>query len=267
MTEPSLMMFEKIIITNKKNLLRYQNDIIALFSKSFNVELDIELWRWAYIDNVNGDPIVSLYFHKNVLVGHYAIIPIKLKYKKNNILAALSMTTMVDIKYRRHGLFVEQANEVYKKAKSLGFTLVYGFPNSKSAPGFKKRLDWTIDNSSFVVTIQGGAMISKVVDRGNQIYFNYQDSNLLNWRLSKPNQKYIKNESLILKEFEGNFDIVFHNNNFSNLEKCQNYNVLVEGGQFEKSQKTFNYIFGYKILDEKLVDFQFKKDLIMSDVF
>ena len=259
--------FEKKLIINKNELLKYKDDIAELFHASFDAELDMDMWKWAYIDNVCGDPIVSLYFHNEKLVGHYAVIPMKLKYNDKTILAALSMTTMVDAAYRKHGLFIEQANEVNKKAKELGFSLVYGFPNLKSAPGFKKRLGWTIDNKSYVIKIQGKDLVNKSVKSDNQISFNDKDDLLLNWRLSKPNQKYIKNGNLILKEFDDDLDIVFHQNDFEKLEKERYYNILVDDSDDYENKKSFDYVFGYKIFDDKLIDFRFKKDLIISDVF
>ena len=80
--------FDKKLITSKSELLKYQDDIAELFYDSFKEKLDVELWKWAYIDNICGDPIVSLYFHNEKLVGHYAIIPMKLKYKNSEILTA-----------------------------------------------------------------------------------------------------------------------------------------------------------------------------------
>ena len=259
--------FEKKLITNKNELLQYEDDITELFEKSFDVKFDTNFWKWAYIDNICGDPIVSLYFHNEKLIGHYAVIPMKLTYNGKNILAALSMTTMVDASYRKHGIFIEQANEVNEKAKELGFSLVYGFPNSKSAPGFKKRLGWTIDNQSYVAKVKGSELINKNTKLDNQISFNHKDDLLLDWRLTKPNQKYIRNGNLILKEFGDDLDIVYHQNNFEKLEKERYYNILVDNADDYEDRKLFDYVFGYKIFDDELVNFSFKKDLIISDVF
>ncbi len=261
------MIFNKKLITNKIELLEYQYDILELFRTSFNAELDKEIWKWAYIDNICGNPIVSLYFHNDKLIGHYAIIPMRLNFNSNNLLAALSMTTMVDINYRRHGIFIQQATEVYEKAKTLGFSLVYGFPNLKSAPGFKKRLDWTIDTQSYVIRIQGKYLINKKIKSENKICLDFQDKEFLKWRLSKPNQEYIKKDYFVLKKFDDAFDIVYHEFNFLDIEKENYYNLLVDESDGYQNEKEFEYLFGYKIFDDKLIGFEFKKDLIMSDVF
>ncbi len=260
-------MFDKKLITSKDELLEYSGDIAELFQKCFNDKPSKELWQWAYIDNVCGEPIVSLYYHDQNLIGHYAVIPMRLYCNGKNILAALSMTTMVDMDYRRHGLFMKQANEVYDKAKELGFSLVYGFPNKQSAPGFRKRLGWIINNQSYVSKIQGRDLINKNFTFSNQISFNHKDEELLAWRLSKPNQEYFRNGSLIMKKFENDVDIVFHQNDFTGLKQENYYNLLVDESDNYKSEKMFDYAFGYRIFDEKLINFQLKKDLIMSDIF
>jgi len=260
-------MFNKKLITDKNELLLYKQDIIELFEICFNAALDINLWNWAYIDNVCGNPVVSLVYHGNRLVGHYAIVPIRLQYGGKIIQSGLSMTTMVDAAYRRHGLFIQQANEVYDKAKELGYLLVYGFPNLKSAPGFKKRLNWIVNDESCVVKIKGEYIKNKEKNMDNKICFNCRDEQLLEWRLSKPGQKYIRKGNLILKKFKKNYDIVFHQNDFQGIKHDSYYNMFVEDKKKCKQYKSFDYAFGYKIINENLADADFKIDLIMSDVF
>lgn len=261
------MIFDRKLITSKIELLKYRDDIAVLFQESFGIELDKDLWKWAYIDNICGDPVVSLYFHKNKLIGHYAVVPMKLELNSRSILAALSMTTMVSVSYRRHGVFIKQANEVYEKAKEIGFSLVYGFPNKNSAPGFKKRLNWQIDSQVSVIKIRGKELESKKTNLKNILFFNAQDNELLEWRLSKPNTNYIRTGDLILKKFGSGSDIVVHNYDFSKLEEEGYYHILIDELDPCQGESLFDYVFGYKIFDNKLVDFNFKKDLVLSDIF
>jgi acyl dehydratase len=262
------MQFNKIMINNKDELLKYKEQIFDLFKHSFNQIIDERLWYWAYIDNPNGNPIVSLYFDKNKLVGHYAIIPVNLIKNKKNILGALSMTTMVDLSYRKYGIFISQANEVYSLAKELNYKFVFGFPNKKSAPGFKKRLRWTIEDTLYVAKLTKNELISLSLNPSeDKIIFNTVEEKNIQWRLNKPNQKYIKKENNILKKFDDNFDIVFDSGEYSLLED-KIYNILLDR-DLDKftDKKEFDYIFGYRLFDYTLEDVEFKKDLIMSDVF
>ena len=261
--------FKKIMINDKNELLKYKTQILELFEHSFGSKMDEKLWYWAYIDNPNGNPIVSLYFDGSKLVGHYAVIPINFIHNQKNIDAVLSMTTMVDLFYRKYGIFIEQANEVYDKANELGYKFVCGFPNKKSAPGFKKRLNWILEEDFYVANFSYNEL-QQIEKRSylNAISFNTQDKANIEWRLSKPNQNYFKKNNNILKEFEGNFDIVFNGFDFSNLDRDKKYNLLLDHSLDKHlDKKEFDYIFGYRLFDTSLEGVEFKKDLLMSDVF
>lgn len=261
--------FKKIMINDKNELLKYKTQILELFEHSFGSKMDEKLWYWAYIDNPNGNPIVSLYFDGSKLVGHYAVIPINFIHNQKNIDAVLSMTTMVDLFYRKYGIFIEQANEVYDKANELGYKFVCGFPNKKSAPGFKKRLNWILEEDLYVANFSYNEL-QQIEKRSyqNAISFSTQDKENIEWRLSKPNQNYFKKNNNILKEFEGNFDIVFNGFDFSNLDKDKKYNLLLDHSLDKHlDKKEFDYMFGYKLFDTALEGVEFKKDLLMSDVF
>lgn len=259
--------FDKIIITDKEELLKYKTQIFDLFKRCFSKTIDEKLWEWAYIDNPNGNPIVSLYFDKDNLVGHYAVIPLNMTYDNNEIKAVLSMTTMVDLSYRKYGIFVEQANDVYIKAKELGYKFVCGFPNKKSAPGFKKRLQWNLNENLYVAKLNYDE-IKRLVKNGNkkQINFNIQDERNLEWRLKKPNQNYIYKDSNILKEYGDDYDIVF-SSDLSRLDENKSYNMLLRDNVEYLDKKQFDYIFGYRFFDKSLENIDFKIDLLMSDVF
>lgn len=263
------MVFNKVIISNKNELLKYKDEIFKLFENSFNKQIDEKLWEWAYLENPNGNPIVSLYFDKNKLVGHYAVIPMKFLYMQKSIHAVLSMTTMVDIAYRKYGVFIDQANDVYEKATELGYKFVCGFPNKKSAPGFKKRLDWVLEENLYVAKFTYNELqkVDKKVDE-NAISFNIQDKKNIEWRLNKPNQMYTRKGDNIIKVFNNDFDIIFNGLDFSILEKRGNYNLLLDD-ELENylDKKQFDYIFGYRLFDSSLTDINFKIDLIISDVF
>lgn len=261
--------FKKIMINDKNELLKYKTQILELFEHSFGSKMDEKLWYWAYISNPNGNPIVSLYFDGSKLVGHYAVIPINFIHNQKNIYAVLSMTTMVDLFYRKYGIFIEQANEVYDKANELGYKFVCGFPNKKSAPGFKKRLNWILEEDLYVANFSYNEL-QQIEKRSylNAISFNTQDKENIEWRLSKPNQNYFKKNNNILKEFEGNFDIVFNGFDFSNLDRDKKYNLLLDHSLDKHlDKKEFDYIFGYRLFDTSLEGVDFKKDLLMSDVF
>ena len=264
------MEFKKILISNKKELVCYKAAILELFEKAFSRKLSILEWEWAYIDNPNGEPVVSLYFHDNELIGHYGIIPIRLKVSDSEFLiAGLSMTTMVERRYRKYGVFVSQAKEVYSEATKLGYSLVYGFPNKNSAPGFMKRLDWVLDKSYVIASLNKEQIQQTLCLKANEsmIEFFISDENQKKWRLSKPEIQYDFHGGNVTKKFGDCIDLLYFNGNCSLLGSQNVYNIITKLELCTDNVECVPYVFGYKLLDNKLKNKTFKVDLIMSDVF
>ena len=142
---------ETILVTTKEDLLQYRDKICLLFHDCFSSKMSLGLWEWAYINNIYGPPVVALSFDGDRLVAHYAVIRNDLANQEQGVLkTGLSMTTMVAESHRKHYLFTALAELVYDELKSQSFNLVCGFPNEMSVPGFKKRLQWTILESSYI---------------------------------------------------------------------------------------------------------------------
>jgi hypothetical protein len=268
------MNFDFLLLDNKKDLVQYRTVILELFNACFGEKLDQSIWDWAYLDNPMGNPFVSLCFDDEVLAGHYAIIPYNLVHNGRTIQACLSLTSMVDVKYRKCGLFVEQAKRVFEKAKDSGVDLVFGFPNAKSTPGFRKRLGWILEAPDIVasVTMKELSDSSEFMGRlenNSLIKINREDSEYWQWRMSKPHQEYADFGSVVTKVFNDDEDIVFIDQirNDSSFD-TQKFNILVDASVDDlKPHSVFSYQFGYLPLTESVIDLDFKKDLIMSDVF
>ncbi|CAD7288715.1 GNAT family N-acetyltransferase [Campylobacter suis] len=258
-------MFDKILITKKSELHEFKGQIATLFTACFNREFDDELWQWAYIDNPNADPIISLFFDKATkeLAGHYALIPIFLRFNNQDLKCALSMGVMVGEKYRKFGLVISQAVAVYDMAKKLGYELVYGFPNKNSAPALQRLLGWNIDDS-FIAELNSTEIknLNKPTYQIDYDTLHPQNS----WRLDKPKQLYKMQGKNILKNFSDQIDLVYNGYDFDVLDTDMRYNVLTNDKNFIMKKK-FDYVFGYRLFNQKLKGVEFKKDLIMSDVF
>lgn len=112
-----------------------------LLSQSFdNFKPSVEYLDWLYFENPRG--IVCGYdaFDGDVLVAHYACIPIKIRGFQFNSL--LSLNTATHPNYQGRGLFGELARQTYEAASST-FANVIGVANSNSVGGFIKRLGFT----------------------------------------------------------------------------------------------------------------------------
>ena len=262
------------LINSKDNLKPHKDSILELFSACFGKELDPSVWDWAYLDNPMGNPIVSLCHADGKLVGHYAVIPFDLAYEGEKLPACLSMTTMVDTACRKYGLFIELAQQVYDVAQSLGYKIVFGFPNAKSTPGFRKRLAWELGEADYVANVtmkqlSGSAEFLASLADTTLIRPCIADVEFVRWRLSKPGQKYENYFPLIIKEFSNQKDIVYIDTapDESN-DNAQKYNILLDSRVDSlNAYSVFSYQFGYKVLDSQYSGLKFKKDMLLSDVF
>lgn len=268
------MNFKFTMIDNFDILTPYKESILELFNNCFEKKLNPAFWDWAYQNNPMGSPIVSLCHCDDKLVGHYAVIPYNLTYKNLILPACLSMTTMVHSSCRKYGLFVEQATQVYERAHALGYGVVFGFPNEKSTPGFRKRLDWMLDEPDYVAYVTlaqlaDSSELRALLDDTSLVSLDFGNHSFMEWRLAKPSHKYRTCHSFVIKDFNSQEDIVALNNlSFDGHAESERYNILLDAGVTDlRSYEVFPYQFGYRALDDRYQGIKFKKNMLMSDVF
>lgn len=261
---------KRVLVTEKDILTKYKGEILKLFEVCFQRKIDERVWDWAYKENPLGNPIVSLCFDGDKLVGHYAVIPIPMAVGGQKVQALLSMTTMVHPAYRKEGLFVSQAEEVYIEAEAQGYSLVCGFPNKNSIPGFRKRLGWTIIDTLEVVKVCKRDIAKYLAPEESEfLKFDIKDREGLNWRLQKPGSSYFKISDSILKRFRGGLDLVYRGIDIDSLDNDLSFSMLVnkKNKEIESVSEGFDYAFGYRFLNNKYLGVDFKLDLLLSDVF
>jgi hypothetical protein len=251
---------ELIYINGREQLLTYYDGISNLFSESFDKPLDKALWFWAYIDNPFGEPLVSVALHRGRLVGHYAVIPMNLENSSDKLSGFLSMTTMVSVDFRKNKLFQRLAEIVYERINDLGMpSIVFGFPNNNSAPGFTKRLGWTICENYKVVSIKPHQvtevvlLFDQLLDR-DPYTLNLENYDIKKWRTSKPNQSWSYNAGLGLKSIGNEFDLM-HITNAQELKKIEPSSVInmilpVNSDlNLDDIEISFPYRFGYLLFN------------------
>ncbi|EES48078.1 GNAT family N-acetyltransferase [Clostridium botulinum] len=119
-----------------------EKEIINLFKESFCKEMKHFQWRWNYDANICKDKFIKLMWDDKTLAGHYAILPNKMKIYDKIYEVGLSMTTMTSKEYKKQGVFVKLASNLYEEIYNK-VPIIYGFPNNNSLHGFKKYLGWT----------------------------------------------------------------------------------------------------------------------------
>ena len=90
--------------------------ILRLFERSFGKPLSEAFWRWRFMDDPHGGPLIELAWDGHILAGHYAVSPMTVAIEGERCLASLSMTTMTDPDYRGQGLFGQLATRLYAAA-------------------------------------------------------------------------------------------------------------------------------------------------------
>ncbi len=283
-----------IAANDRETLLRHREAILDLFSLCFGREMDPALWEWAYQRNPCGDARVHLAYAETALTGHYAMIPQRYREGHRQLTLALSMTTMVHPKHRRAGLFNRLAEACYAEATHDGVQAVLGFPNNKSAPGFRKRLQWRchddyrmvktsvedVESTSPCRVIDYTEFMQRFRDTCDRLMLDLGEEKLLAWRLSKPGVEYTlladdADGLFIVKIHEDALDVVFSSvpdpvNQLGPFARSHGCTALVcfedaDRGPHLCEQETIQYRFGYRPLQQ--TDVTFRPQLIMSDVF
>ncbi|MBN1040386.1 GNAT family N-acetyltransferase [Clostridium botulinum] len=119
-----------------------EKEIINLFKEAFCKEMKYFQWRWNYDDNICKDKFIKLMWDDKTLADHYTILPNKMKIYDEIYEVGLSMTTMTSKEYKKQGIFVKLASNLYEEIYNK-VPIIYGFPNNNSLHGFKKYLGWT----------------------------------------------------------------------------------------------------------------------------
>ena len=119
-----------------------EDEIYALFARSYGKEIQDGLWTWRFRENASGPGQIQLAWSDDHLAGHYAVSSVRLRVAGTNVLTALSGTTMTDPEFRGQGLFPMLADATYEMMRQNEMPFVWGFPNSQSHGGFVKNLAW-----------------------------------------------------------------------------------------------------------------------------
>ncbi|WP_165778824.1 GNAT family N-acetyltransferase [Leptospira perolatii] len=267
---------EYLDITSKKDLVVYQNEILQLFEVSYGKPLDLSIWQWAYSENFFGDPIVCLAIEKSLIVGHYAVIPFRLRNNSGKLLNSyLSMTTMVAPSHQGKGLFTILAKRVYENgAKLYPDFMVFGFPNDNSVHGFKKHLGWRLQESKIAVankqTLLQSVPFLKIYNDSSRFYPDLSNPEGLSWRMSKPGSEWVAFGGAYLKKFESHYDLMYYGSpkDLENIPDEISFNALIDSQVLAEAEfsETKPYRFGYYCSDNHSFP-EFKLCMSMSDVF
>ena len=263
------------VIDSKKALVLLRGQILSLFSECYGKELPGALWDWAYIDNVFGNPVVTVCIDGGKVVAHYAVVPFFLHNGQGDELRSyLSMTTMVAPSHRNGGLFVKLADITYERMVANGGTAVVGFPNTQSSPGFKKYLGWTLDEMDYVALVGRSELLAdealkQQLDDRSRFALNMGEATIRKWRMARPGGTYHDMGGCVVKSFGDNYDLMWAQDSsaLASLPGGRRFNLLVEAANpAHLAHKQFDYQFGYRHFNGAS-GLAVCKTLSLSDVF
>jgi hypothetical protein len=264
------MALEFQLITHKNELIGHKENISSLFQACFERPINHRHWRWLYIDNVVGEPIVSLCYQGDSLVGHFAVIPSSLYGGGKTMVPIQSLTTMIHSDFRGELLFLKLPQMVFKEAQRQQYQFLIGFPNANLAGPVKSIYKWTLCQK--YVALLSGLQIKHLfgnTDFSNHIQLNMNEQSFRTWRLAKPGIEYHDHGDHITKLYEGVEELLYFNvSGLNSLDENRKYKVLLdEDIEAFKNNKLFDYMFSFKFYSGDLNNMHFKVDLLMSDVF
>jgi len=126
---------------------------------------DLSKWRWEYVNTPQGTSKIFLYEDKKKIVGHYALIPILLKYKDKSVISGKSEDAMMHKHYRGYGnrftKLVKKGNEI---SHDEGIDIIWGFPNQAALmPHVKGGYDYIGDTFSSIKIVNIRDFLEKLV--------------------------------------------------------------------------------------------------------
>jgi len=222
--------------------------VCSLLSKVFKKKFSFQYIKWLYTQNPEGKAITCNIFYKNKIVGHYAIIPTKIKINSKIYNSGLSLNTAVDDDFKGKGFFKIMASKTYKQSIKKGIKFIYGVSNYHSTRLFEKYFNFK--NLGPLDVKIGFGKNDTISKKKIKIFWNKKS---FIWRLKKPNIKYnilsskkkleinysfLKLFKINMGEFENNFLIQKKNYN-NKIFNFLNIHIGI-GKDFEKKTLYFN---------------------------
>lgn len=101
----------------------------VVFPEAEEGKFDRRFWAWEFMDNPTGQSRIWVAVDRgNDIVGHYAIIPTKLKAGTHELTASIVVDVMIHPNYRRQGMFEQLGRLALEQVGKEGLKYSYGFP-------------------------------------------------------------------------------------------------------------------------------------------
>ncbi|MGF7081299.1 GNAT family N-acetyltransferase [Mucilaginibacter sp. UYCu711] len=191
-------------------------DMDLLYKAVYGYERPVGFFQKKYDTDYTGVKYIGYlaYNQQHQPIAFYGVIPTLVWYNGKTVLAAQSADTMTHPGYRNMGVFRALANLTYALCKQEGISLVFGFPNQNSLPGFIK-MGWHITESldSFQIRV-GGMLQLQMIARRYPVL-----RPLYNWYTDRILKNYLKNKKGVQNSvLADGYNGVFRDDNYLNYK-------------------------------------------------
>jgi GNAT superfamily N-acetyltransferase len=147
---------------DEAQILRLRRLVFGDLDEQRNTE---SYWRWEFLGNPAGSARTWLAVAADEIVGHYAVIPVRMRHGGENLMGSLSLETMTHPDYRRQAVFTSLASKVYEELAQAGISVTHGFPNENSVRGLVSKLDWLYISSLpvFVKPLRASRIVERYI--------------------------------------------------------------------------------------------------------
>ena len=114
--------------------------IVLLLKKAFGKWHSLDYWRWMYKKNPAGEPIIWVAQHGKTIVGHYAIIPVRMEVANKNFIGSQSVNLATHPAYQRQNVASSIIARSHKNAGNNNLLLTFNFSRASLEPFFEKVL-------------------------------------------------------------------------------------------------------------------------------
>ena len=213
-----------------------------VFEKN-GTERDITNLQWLHQQNIANTNTIYYAMHNEEIAAIYTALPVIFKINDVLLPALQSIDTMTDLDHRGKGLFPKLAAKLYSDAAENNFSLVYGFPNENSAPGFFKKLQWiSFGEAPFLLKpINPFYFIKKFINRKKKL----EDFSSFNHIYNAPKLKEI-NTSVVIKaiaNFDESYDQIWKKVS-KNIKVCINRNAEYMNWRYVNKPAEHYYRYG-----------------------
>ncbi len=126
------------ISTDQQALMACASLLQAAFPDS--THHTVEYLTWLYCHNPAGPVVGYNAWEGDVIIGHYACIPVEMYLDGETRVGLLALHTAMHPNYRNAGVIYSLARKTCKLAAQRGFACIYAVANAASTPVFVKAL-------------------------------------------------------------------------------------------------------------------------------